>query len=315
MAAGELALVVGGSRGLGFLIARELLSRGCRVVLSARNETELARAATLLEAKGEVHWRACDVRDGDAVQRLVDGVEADLGPVDTAITVAGVIQVGPLEAVTLEHFEDAIATMTWGPINVAWAVLPGMRRRGSGRIATVTSVGGLVSPPHLLPYSTAKFGAVGFSDGLAAALRGSGISATTMVPGLMRTGSHERASFIGDAAREFAWFGPAASLPLVAMNADRAARRMVDGVLAGRPVVTVTPLAVVAGRFRGLAPATTIRLMGLVNRMLPKAPPEAPAVTVEGREAARRLNSSVVRRLVALGTRAAERNNERDEQA
>lgn len=311
LATGELALVAGGSRGLGLLLARELLTRGSRVVICARDESELQRAAAQLQPDGEVHWRVCDVRDANAVRDLVEGVEADLGPIDTAIAVAGIIQVGPLEAITLEHFEDALATMTRGPIHVAWAVLPGMRARGRGRIATVTSVGGVVSPPHLLPYSTAKFGAVGFSDGLAAALRGSGISATTIVPGLMRTGSHERAQFTGDAPREYAWFGPAASLPVLSMDADRAARRIVEGVLAGRPVVTLTPLAVLAGRFRGLAPATTIRLLGLVNRMLPTAPPGAPGETVEGREADRRLDSAIVRGLVTLGSRAADRTNER----
>ena len=306
-----LALVAGGSRGLGFLVARELLRRGFRVVISARDQGELDRAAALLRADGEVHWRACDVRDGAAVREMVAGVESELGDIDTLVTVAGIIQVGPLESVTLEQFEDAIATMTWGPIHLAWAVLPGMRQRGRGRIGTVTSVGGVVSPPHLLPYATAKFGAVGFSDGLAAALRGSGISATTVVPGLMRTGSPEHALFGGDAAREYAWFAPAASLPLLSMAADRAARRVVDGVLAGRPVVTLTPLAFVAGRFRGLAPGTTIRLLGVVNRLLPSAPAGGGADLVEGREADRQLNSTVVRRLVTLGTRAARRTNQR----
>lgn len=309
--AGQLALVAGGSRGLGLLIARQLLHRGLRVVLSARDQDELELAATLLRADGEVHWRVCDVRDGAAVREMVAGIESEIGPIDTVMTVAGIIQVGPLESVTLDQFDDAIATMTWGPIHVAWAVLPAMRRRGNGRIGTVTSVGGVVSPPHLLPYATAKFGAVGFSDGLSAALRGSGISATTVVPGLMRTGSPEHALFGGDAAREYAWFGPAASLPLLSLDADRAARRIVDGVLARRPVVTLTPLAFVAGRFRGLAPATTIRLLGVVNRLLPSAPAGGGADLVEGREADRKLNSTVVRRLVTLGTRAAQRTNQR----
>ncbi|MGV1008249.1 MAG: SDR family NAD(P)-dependent oxidoreductase [Dermatophilaceae bacterium] len=265
----------------------------------------------MLRSEGEVRTRPCDVRDGAAVQEMVASVESEIGPIDTLVTVAGIIQVAPLESVTLEQFDDALATMTWGPIHLAMAVLPGMRRRGTGRIGTVTSVGGVVSPPHLLPYATAKFGAVGFSDGLAAALRGSGISATTIVPGLMRTGSPEHALFGGDAGREYAWFGPAASLPLLSMDADRAAPRMVDGVLARRPVVTLTPLAFVAGRFRGLAPATTIRMLGVVNRLLPSAPAAGGRDLVEGQEADRRLDSALVRRLVTLGTRAARRTNQR----
>lgn len=304
----SVALVAGGSRGLGLLICRDLLARGFTVVACARVASELAHAEALLAAPGRFSTRVCDVSDEHAVNTLVDEVTSQRGSIEVAITVAGIIQAGPAEAVTLDHFRDAVDTMLWGPVHVAWAVLPGMRERGRGRIGTVTSVGGMVSPPHLLPYATAKFGAVGFSDGLAASLAGTGVTATTVVPGLMRTGSHERATFTGDAPAEYAWFAPAASLPLLSMDAERAAARIVRGVLAGRPLVALTPLAKVGIRVRGVMPATTTRVMGLVNRVLPEGVNHR---TVEGREADRRLDSRLVRVLTTLGARAAWRNNER----
>jgi NAD(P)-dependent dehydrogenase (short-subunit alcohol dehydrogenase family) len=306
-----LALVVGSSRGLGLLIARELLETGHRVVLSARSTDELDRAVAILEPAGPVTGRPVDVRDRAAVEALVAEIEDTEGPIDTVITVAGVIQVAPAEAQTADHFAEAMDTMAWGPINVAMAVLPHMRERHSGRIGTVTSIGGVVSPPHLLPYSAAKFAAVGFSDGLAAALSGSGVTATTIIPGLMRTGSHERAVFGGDASREYAWFSVAASLPLLSADATRAAKRIVRAVKAGRPVVTITPLAFLAIRVRGLAPGTTTRLMGLVNRLLPKPPADADGTTVPGRSVDRELPSRLVRVATTLGRRAARANNER----
>lgn len=305
-----LALVMGASRGLGLLIARELLDRGHDVVITARDEEELGAAARRLEGRGrQVHARVCDVRDRAAVDALVEEVESGIGPVDVLISVAGIIEVGPAEAMTPESFDDAIDTMTRGPIHAALAVLPGMRRRGRGRIGTVTSIGGMVSPPHLLPYATAKFGAVGFSDGLAAALSGTGVTATTVVPGLMRTGSHQRARFSGDAGAEYAWFGPAASMPLLSMDADRAARRIVRAVLSGRPMVVLTPLAWVGIRVRGLAPATTTRVMGWTGRLLPGVPSRGGRHAVEGRDAASTVGA-VVRRLTTLGDKAARRNNE-----
>lgn len=305
-----LALVMGASRGLGLLIARELLDRGHDVVITARDEEELGAAARRLEGRGrQVHARVCDVRDRAAVDTLVEEVESGIGPVDVLISVAGIIEVGPAEAMTPESFDDAIDTMTRGPIHAALAVLPGMRRRGRGRIGTVTSIGGMVSPPHLLPYATAKFGAVGFSDGLAAALSGTGVTATTVVPGLMRTGSHQRARFSGDAGAEYAWFGPAASMPLLSMDADRAARRIVRAVLSGRPMVVLTPLAWVGIRVRGLAPATTTRVMGWTGRLLPGVPSRGGRHAVEGRDAASTVGA-VVRRLTTLGDKAARRNNE-----
>ena len=303
----RVALIAGGSRGLGLLIARELIQRGFRVAVAARDSEELDRAAGQLGAAASSY--VCDVRDRDQVSELVRRVEADLGPIELSIHAAGIIQVGPAADVTLEHFDEAIATMLKGPINLAWAVLPGMRQRHLGRIGTVTSIGGLVSPPHLLPYATAKFGAVGFSDGLSAELAGSGVTATTIAPGLMRTGSHLQALFFGDAAKEYAWFAPMASLPLLSMDAERAAKTIVAGVLAGKPFVSTTPLTWLAIRFRGLAPATTTRLMKLVARLLPSATGDS--APVSGTDARQDLDSPLVNMLTTLGDQAAEANNER----
>lgn len=305
-----IAVVAGASRGLGLIIATELASRGYAVGISSRNPESLAEAAEIIRRRtgAEVHEAACDVTDGDAVEAWIARVEEELGPIDVAMFVAGVIQVGPAEAVTREHFRSAIDTMLWGPINLALAVLPHMRRRRSGRIGVVTSIGGKISPPRMLPYSTAKFGAVGFTEGLAAELAGTGVTATTLVPGLMRTGSHGQAQFFGDAAKQYAWFGPAASLPLVSMDAERAARKMVDGVLAGRPVVLVSLLSHLATRVHGLFPGLTIRGMQVMSRLLPRG---TDPTTVDGDEARRGLKpGGIVDRLTTLGDRAADRYNE-----
>lgn len=313
-----LALVMGASRGLGLLIARELLARDHRVVICSRTIEDLERArAQLLEQVpgGQVDVRACDVSDRGAVLELVREVESALGPIEVLITVAGVIQVGPAASMTFGHYDDALGIMLHGPINITLPVLQAMRERGHGRIGTITSVGGELTPPHLLPYAVAKAGAVSFSEGLAAELAGSGVTSTTVVPGLMRTGSHERAHFTGRAHQEYAWFGPAASLPLLTMSAERAARKIVDAVLAGDVRLELTPLTRVGVRFRGLLPGTTTRLMGLGARLLPSAPEPAdvtgPGAVVEGRDANRRLNSRVVGVLTTLGSRAAASNNER----
>jgi len=181
-----------------------------------------------------MHGGVCDVGDAASVSRWIDAVERDLGPIDAAFAVAGVIDVGPAETMRVEDFDAAIDVMLRGPIHLAWAVLPAMRRRRRGRIGVVTSIGGSVAVPHLLPYTAAKAGAIGFTEGLSAELAGTGVTATTIVPGLMRTGSHEVARYRGRPSREAVWFGAGASLPLVSTSAERAARTMVDGVLAGR---------------------------------------------------------------------------------
>lgn len=311
-----LALVAGGSRGLGLLIARELGRRGHRLVICARDNEELAVAQEMLTEDGvQAYAEVCDVTDEAAVGALVEQVERDRGPIEVAIVVAGVIQVGPLASLTRAHFEEAISIMLWGPINVALKVMQPMRTRRRGRIGVITSIGGVISVPHLLPYSTAKFGAVGFTSGLRNELVGTGVKVTTVVPGLMRTGSHLRAKFVGNHGREFGWFSLGASLPLVSMDAERAASHIVDGVLAGRAYVTLTPLAKIGMRVNGLAPSVVSMGLGVMSRVLPKAPKQgAASETLEGWQAEQRM-SPTRRRLTAgatsLGRAAAQRWNER----
>lgn len=305
-----VALVAGASRGLGLLIARELAAQGCRTVLCARDREELDRAVANMRQWGHASDSyVCDVSDHRAVDELVAQVARDIGVVEVSVHVAGVIQVGPLGSMTREHFKEAIDIMAWGPVNLALAVLPGMRALGRGRIATITSIGGVVSVPHLLPYSTAKFAAVGFSQGLRAELAGSGITVTTVVPGLMRTGSHLHAKFTGAPAREYAWFAPSASLPFLAMDAERAAAKIVRGVLRGRGTMLLSPLTKVGARIGGVAPATTAAVMGAAARLLPGAPP-GPRATLDGEAARKDLSSRIVEGLTMLGTRAARRFNE-----
>jgi len=308
-----LALVVGGSRGLGLAAARQLADRGYRLALTARNAEDLERAATQLRKDGatvEVH--ACDVRDEEGMEALIALVE-ETATIEVLLHVAGVIQVGPLAAMNRDDFREAIDIMLWGPINTALSVSPRMVARGHGRIGIVTSVGGLIPAPHLLPYTTAKFGATGFSRGLRSELSGTGVTVTTAEPGLMRTGSHLNAQFVGNQGPEFAWFSTADNIPLISMDADRAASQIVDAVLAGRAVVQPTPLAKVAQRVDALAPNATSILLGAVTRLLPDAPPSAVHEKVPGHVAQQRLRPRArgqVQWLTTLGRRAARRLNQ-----
>jgi NAD(P)-dependent dehydrogenase (short-subunit alcohol dehydrogenase family) len=310
---------MGASRGLGLLVSEELLQRGFTVYGCARDEDELEGAARILAAAvpgGRFVPRICDVRYHDEVTAVVEEVVDDHGGLDVAIHVAGVIQVGHADKVTLGHYHEAVDTMLFGPVHLALASVPHMRDAGHGRIGIVSSVGGLVAVPRLVPYSVAKFGAVGLAEGLYAELSGTGVTVTTVTPGLMRTGGHTHARFVDDAVSDSAWFAPLASLPGLSISAERAARRIVSGVLSGSPTVELTPLTIIGRRVHGLAPATTTRAMGLVSRLLPGPsgraadPMTEAAPAVDGSTARERLSSRVVDCLSVLGDRAARRTNE-----
>jgi short-subunit dehydrogenase len=307
---GQTALVTGGSRGLGLLIGRELAKAGCRLAICARDADELARAKADLTGDGaEVVTVVCDVADRVQVERMVRQVTARFGQIDILVNNAGIIQVGPLESQQVADVEMAMDVMFWGVVHSSLAVLPQMRARRAGRIANVTSIGGRIAVPHLLPYSGAKFAAAGFSEGLAAEVAKDGITVTTIVPGLMRTGSHLHALFKGQQEAEYGLFAPLASLPLVSMDAERAAEQVVLAIRRGETVRHLGLTATLAARFHGLFPGTTVELLGLVNRLLP-GPGARPERRMPGYEARDRLDSRLLEFATTLGRRAAERFNE-----
>jgi NAD(P)-dependent dehydrogenase (short-subunit alcohol dehydrogenase family) len=265
-----VAVVTGASRGLGFLLARELADRGHDLVVNARSESGLAVAAAELQDRGaRVVTVAGDVADPAVGQRLVDTATGRFGRLDVLVTNAGSIQVGPAFAMRTAEFVAAMDLMFYGVLHPTLAALPVMTARGAGRILVVSSIGGKLPAPHLLPYVAAKHAAVGFAEGLRVEAVRHGITVTCAVPGLMRTGSPRNALFTGDQAAEHRWFTLGDSLPLVSMDAERAAARLVGAALRGRPEVALTPLAAIGMRVHGLAPSTTLRLLGLVNRLLP----------------------------------------------
>ncbi len=305
--AGRVVLVTGASRGLGLALAEEFAREGSRLVICARGEASLDAARRRLAARGaDVLARPCDVTDRAAVESLVGAATERFGRIDVLVNNAGTIVVGPVETRTAEDFETAMRTMFFGVLHPTLAVLPEMRRRREGRIVTITSIGGKVAIPHLVPYSAAKFAAVGLSEGLRAELAKDGIRVVTVVPGLMRTGSYLNARFGGRHRAEFAWFSLGATLPAVSMSAERAARRIVAATGRGDPEVTLTPQAALLARVNGLAPGLTADLLGLVNRLLP-GPDGAGSGTRLGRESETPLTRSP---LTALGRSAARAYNQ-----
>ena len=270
---GQVVLVTGSSRGLGFVMAQEFAKEGAHVVLCARSEQGLERARQeLTQAGAEVLAVPCDVSDRHQVQNLVDKANNRFGRIDVLVNNAGIITVGPLQTQTLSDFEESMSIMFWGVVHPTLAVLPQMLERKSGRVVNITSIGGKVSVPHLLPYSCAKFAAMGFSEGLRAELAKEGIRVVTVVPGLMRTGSPVNAFFKGKHRAEHTWFTLSDSLPLVtSMSARRAARQVVNATCRGDAERILTPQAQLASRFHGLFPGITTGILGLVNRLLPHA--------------------------------------------
>src|SRR5205085_11782954 len=136
--------------------------------------------------------------------------------------------------------EEVMKVHFWAPLHTTLAALPEMRQRRDGRIVNISSIGGKVSVPHLLPYSASKFALTGWSEGLRSELLKDGIYVTTVCPGLMRTGSPRNALFKGKNEAEYAWFSISDALPIVSMSAKRAAQQIVDAAARGAAEVVLS---------------------------------------------------------------------------
>ena len=267
---GRTVLITGGTRGLGLELARQAGLAGARVAVCGRDSDTLDRAReTLSQTGADILAETCDVTDRAQVAELIRSVQAAYGPIDVLINNAGTVEVGPVGAMTAVDFERDMATNFWGPLNVILAVLPHMRPRGEGRIVNIASIGGKLSVPHLVPYSSSKFALVGLSEGLRAELRASGILVTTVCPGLMRTGSPRHATFKGQHDAEYTWFNLADNAPLLSMNVARAARRVLSAMQYGKSHVVLSLPAKVADKVHGLFPGLTSDALSVANRFLP----------------------------------------------
>lgn len=265
-------LITGGSRGLGLLLARELADEGARLTLIARDEAELTRAAEDIRTRqpfAELLTVRGDIRRRYDAERAVAQALERFGRIDVVINNAGIIQAGPADHMTLSDYEDAMATHFWGPLYMVIAARPHMRRQGEGRVVNISSIGGRIALPHLLPYSASKFALVGLSDGLRVELARDNIVVTTVCPGLMRTGSAVNAMFKGQRAQEYAWFAISDSLPISSIDARRAARQIIDACRHGDAELVISVQAKLAVLARTLAPELFADVMAMINQVLP----------------------------------------------
>ena len=303
---GKVALVTGGSRGLGLVLARELAKRGAKLAICARDGAELERARAELAVRTEVLAVECDVSIAAQAQSFVEQALQRFGRLDVVVNNAGIIQVGPIESMGLRDFREAMENNFFGHLHVTLAALPFLRKRRGGRIVNICSIGGAVAVPHLAPYTASKFAAVGFSEGLRAELASSGVCVTTILPGIMRTGSHVNALFKGRQESEMAWFSLGASLPGPSIAAERAARRILRACALGEPYVTIGLPARLLRFAHGLAPGLVDRALSLVALLLPRPGGAGPDDAAEPGWLHRRPMGG----LTKLGDDAARRNRE-----
>ncbi len=284
--AGKSVIVTGGSRGLGLTIARLIAAEGGRLALLARDQKELDEACAELRALGgEAIGVSCDLLDRAQSLGAVATVLDRFGAIDVLINNAGIIEVGPLAHMGRADFEKSMQLHFWAPFNLMQQVVPHLRAAGGGRIVNISSIGGKVAVPHMAPYSASKFALVGLSDSFRSELALDRIHVTTVTPGLMRTGSQVHAKFKGKHGAEYTWFALSAALPFAAVEADRAAAKIVEACRRGQAslIIGLSARAAIIGN--ALFPSLTGEMMKLLTWLLPRSTGAEGDETKSGEEA------------------------------
>lgn len=186
--AGQVALITGASSGIGWEMARQLAAEGCKVGLVARREAPLRELESLITANGgTAAVVVADVGNRAQVESAYQQIRSRLGPVDLVIANAGVGKATFLDPVNIADVEDMIRINLLGVIYTLSAALPEMLARKSGRLVAISSLAGHRGLPGESAYCASKAAVITYLDGLRINLRGTGVTATTICPGFVKT--------------------------------------------------------------------------------------------------------------------------------
>ncbi len=184
-----VALVTGGSRGIGRAVVLALARRGCDVAFSYRSRADQAQAvlAEIREAGARGEALACDVADYELAREVVRQVRSSFGKIDFLVNNAGLVRDRLLMAMKAEEWEEVVATNLTGTFNFCRAVVVDMMKRRQGRILNIASVSGLTGVPGQVNYSAAKAGVIGFTKALAREVAPLNVAVNTLALGFVET--------------------------------------------------------------------------------------------------------------------------------
>jgi 3-oxoacyl-[acyl-carrier protein] reductase len=183
-----IAIITGGSKGIGFAIAKAFVARGMQVVISARKEDELQKAAAALGGGEKVHAIAADVRKAADAERLVTQSVQRFGGVDVLVNNAGIGRFANVAELPLEEWQQVLDTNLSGVFYCCRAAIPEIKRRGGGYIVNISSLAGKNAFAGGAAYCASKSGLNAFSEALMQEVRYDNIRVSYVMPGSVATG-------------------------------------------------------------------------------------------------------------------------------
>lgn len=190
---GTTVLLTGANGGLGEPIALALARSKVKIALVAYPGAGLGRVKELVDSLGSRSMTVqFDLRNREELPNLLASVEEELGPVDVLINNAGVEYTSTYHELPVTSVRDTLLVNLEAPMVLSWLALPGMLRRKRGHIVNISSLAGMAKPAFQEPYSASKAGLLGFTGSLRATYRGTGVSASSIIPGFVEAGIYAR---------------------------------------------------------------------------------------------------------------------------
>jgi short-subunit dehydrogenase len=249
---GAVTIVTGASRGIGKVIAGDLVRRGARVAVTARSEADLK---TVADSIGAFPVPA-DVSNEEDRQRLVKSVEAELGPIGVLVNNAGIESIRAFAEMPEADIRDIVEVNVVSTMLLTRLVLPGMLERGRGHVVNIASVAGKAIAPWNSVYSATKHALIGWTLSMRVELEGSGVGASVICPGFVaREGLFARWGDEKTGRRSGAFTTP----EKVAAAVARAVERDVPEIVSSGPI----------GRISDVALAISPRLVYAVGKRSP----------------------------------------------
>jgi 3-oxoacyl-[acyl-carrier protein] reductase len=183
----KIAVVTGGSKGIGRAVAERLLREGASVFICARDKSVLKQSLEQLSALGKVDGEVCDVRSEAQVKMMLDECVRLFGGIDILVNNAGVGIFKTIEDTTPDEFEWVLQTNLFGTFYACHHTIPEMKKRGGGHIINVSSLAGQNAHPKMSAYNASKFAVNGFTEALMQEVRQDDIKVTLICPGSVNT--------------------------------------------------------------------------------------------------------------------------------
>lgn len=185
---GKVAVVTGGTKGIGLAIAEALVANGVAVFVCARNTNEVEACVKDLSSRGKIAGTACDVRDENSVVRMLEECEKAFGATDILVNNAGIGIMGKtVEEITPDEFRATLETNLFGVYYACHFAIPKIKKRGGGYIINISSLAGQNPHPKMAAYNASKYALNGFTEAMMQELRQDNIKVSYICPGSVNT--------------------------------------------------------------------------------------------------------------------------------